>query len=242
MFNQVKNDKNSEKKDDKTPIKGKSQVIQPRSAIPKWGGCVKTGSREIKLLNTCPVDNWLMLLAAANLKHRDAYQATMNIAGKEEVTKVMRMVCLCQYLEAKLELAKFNGIEPISNVINMYGNEQELFVSHMSFAFEHSIKTSCSSVECPEVEFQKLFKTIPHLPGSQHYLQMMLQFLSMKGYLEAPHHVVAERCKMKISHLNWPFHLSSLTQKLEKSKFLSPFYLTDWTCLSDLSKKKQTRS
>eukprot|EP00112_Aurelia_sp_Birch-Aquarium-sp1_P026281 Seg9236.2 transcript_id=Seg9236.2/GoldUCD/mRNA.D3Y31 product="hypothetical protein" protein_id=Seg9236.2/GoldUCD/D3Y31 len=150
----------------------KQNIVKPtsnsgqRPEIPSWGGSIATGNRVVGLSNTCPVDNWLMLLAVANLAHPKAYQTAWNMAYNDEIAKVFRFVPLCQYLEAKLQIAKMNGLEPIKDTIKMYGNEQGMFVSYLSFAYEHSIRSTCSSPACPQGVLHKTFKLFPRLPGT----------------------------------------------------------------------------
>ena len=140
--------------------------LEQRSALPSWRGSIASGSKVVKLSNTCPVDNWLMLLAVANLAHPEAYRAAWTMAGSDEIAKVFKFVPLCQYLEAKLHLTKINGLEPVCNTIDMYGNEQERFVRHLSSAFEHSIKSSCSSPACPQSVLSRIAKFCPCLTGT----------------------------------------------------------------------------
>ena len=181
-----------------------------RSAIPLWGGSIATGNRVVKLSNTCPVDNWLMLLAVANLAHSNAYRAAWSMAYNDEIAKVFRFVPLCQYLEAKLHIAKMNGLEPVNNTINMYGNEQELFIRYLSFAFEHSIRSTCSSPACPQGVLNKTFKLFPRLPGSTQYLADDVTSFVNEWLLNGS----LSRCGRKMQGESFPIDLTFPSEQL----------------------------
>ena len=184
--------------------------VEQRSAIPSWGGSIATENRIVKLSNTCPVDNWLMLLAVANLAHPKAYRAAWNMGYKDEIAKVFRFVPLCQYLEAKLHIAKMNGLEPVNDMINMYGNEQEMFVRYLSFAYEHSIRSTCSSKACPQGALEKIFKLFPRLPGTTPLSAAdVISFVNewlLKGSLS--------RCGRKMQGNSFPIELTFASERL----------------------------
>ena len=136
------------------------------SILPSWGGTCKTDARKIKLINTCPIDNWLMLFQVFNVRFRDMYSILINMAS-DEMKEVLKYIPLCRYLNAKLQLAKMNGMDPIAGTCNFYGNETEIFVRHLSFAYEYEHYSECSNKACPRTRLSQTFKSMPRLPGDK---------------------------------------------------------------------------
>lgn len=143
-----------------------NQVAARSSILPSWGGTYKTDARQIKLTNTCTIDNWLMLFQVVNARFRDVYSILINMAS-DEMKKVLKHIPLCRYLEAKLQLAEMNGMDPITGICNFYGNEAEMFVRHLSFAYKYQHNSECSNKACPRTKLSQTFKSMPRLPGDK---------------------------------------------------------------------------
>ena len=116
------------------PTSARNTVIEPPVRISRtidnlavfpWGGLTSAG---IQLVNTCPVDNWLMLFQAlVKLRKVDLDELGESC---QIIYDALKMIDENQYSDAKVSVLS-NKPQVISNIINFYGGEDELFLKHL---------------------------------------------------------------------------------------------------------------
>ena len=109
-----------------------------------WGGLTSAG---IQLVNTCPVDNWMMLFQAL-VKLRKVDLDELGESGKI-ICDALKMIDENQYSDAKVSVLP-DKPRVISNIINFYGGEDELFLKHLQSFMKSRATTLCSSENCPQ--------------------------------------------------------------------------------------------
>ena len=62
-------------------------------------------------------------------------------------------------------MAEVNNVEAKRNCYNFHGNEQDLFIKHLSFLFAHSESSHCDSPFCSLQDKSKVYHNYPRLPG-----------------------------------------------------------------------------
>ncbi len=141
------------------------------------------------------------------------------MAYNDKIDKIFRFVPLYQYLEAKLHIAKMNGLEPANDTINIYGmNRRCLFViSHLPMNIRSDPLVLVQ--HAPKVHYTKHLSSFPVYLERHRCHQLMLHPSSTNGFLRVPCHAVAEKCKENHFQSNLHFQVSSSIQKPEKSKF-----------------------
>ena len=140
----------SEKNDPDDPKKKnekfKRNVVRPAKiemTAPINGG--REGTKTFA--NTCPIDGWLFLLRLI----ADAYPETIGAvivnfgSSQPMITSAFRYCKIEEYDLAKSVMAEVKYIEAKRNCYNFHGNEQDLFIKHLSFLFAHSESSHCDS-------------------------------------------------------------------------------------------------
>jgi hypothetical protein len=87
-----------------------------------WGGETTTG---IRLVNTCPIDNWLMIFQALERSKKiDLSELTETGAT---IASALQLIDDKQFGDAKIETL-FTQPQVINNTINLYGSEDDYFI------------------------------------------------------------------------------------------------------------------
>ena len=107
-----------------------------------------------------------MLCQVVNVRFRDMFYILINSASVE-MKNVLKHIPLRRYLDTKLQLAKMNCMDPITGTCNFYGNETEMFVRHLSFAYKYQQDSDCSNRACPRAKLSQTFKSLPPLHGDK---------------------------------------------------------------------------
>jgi len=160
----------------------KAQTLRLPRVCP-WGGLYKCGSLRIKLVNTCPIDNFLTLFSLNIEENSFLWRELENSPYASTLLQVISLYKKNKFPEAKIRWleqmpSKFNV--STSGELDVWGNEQELFLRCISEAFEATCTTICSSPHCPRkqriittkyVNLQEV--TVIHL--NEEYLQASLR-------------------------------------------------------------------
>ena len=108
-----------------------------------WAG---TTSNGFQLVNTCPVDNWLMIFQAL-VKSERVNLDELNVTG-QVISNALNLINQDRYSDAKVEILPHRP-RVRSNIIDFYAGEDELFLQHMSPYMKSGTSTSCQSETCP---------------------------------------------------------------------------------------------
>ena len=98
------------------------------------------------MVNTCPLDNWLMIFQVLVKSNKLNLDDLMQ-AGALMKTALL-LVDLHQYADAKSTILP---TAPLINsgIINLYGNESDYFIRHLQPFLTTTVTTSCNLNTCP---------------------------------------------------------------------------------------------
>ena len=148
--------------------------------VPPWGGQVNTPFLgALTLTNTCPIDNFLTIFYVLMKNHQNAMQHMLNspeLYARTLVT-ITNLFDQSQFTEGKCEWLKlfpgqFNLSQNGSNQLNLYGNEEELFVSRLFPVLGTTYTSICNSPHCPVKVKQNHSRAIT-LRYENHFLHKM---------------------------------------------------------------------
>jgi hypothetical protein len=108
-----------------------------------WGGMTSTGT---ELVNSCPLDNWLMIFQAFVKSNKLNLDDLME-AGAIIKTALL-LVDLHQYADAKVTVLPTPPLIR-SGIIDLYGNEADNLIPHLKPFLASTITTSCDLNTCP---------------------------------------------------------------------------------------------
>lgn len=125
--------------------------------VPPWGGaCFCAGSAYFvsQLKNTCPIDNYLTIFYVLMCEHNSFLQYLNNSIDDYARTliKVKDLFDQGMHFEGKMQWlslfpGRFNMNVPI---LDLWGNEEELFLSHLRPVTCTTYSGTCSSFGCPK--------------------------------------------------------------------------------------------
>ena len=131
-------------------------VMPANLAVPPWGGVfgIPLGG-QISLVNTCPIDNFLTIfyvLIKQQTKFAQHLSTSTESYARILIDRIVKMFDNGYFAEGKCEWLKlfpgrFNLEQP--GQINLWGNEEELFVSRTTSALESTFTSTCPSKHCP---------------------------------------------------------------------------------------------
>jgi len=133
----------------------RTTVIRLPKVCP-WGGLYKSncGNITIKLINTCPIDNFLTIFSV-NIKRNSYLLHQIRQIKKPFASKLLEVAEL--YNNRRFADAKIKWLQQLpqvdvttSGTINVWGNEEEYFVRYLSEAFATTITSTCVSPHCPK--------------------------------------------------------------------------------------------
>ncbi len=129
--------------------------------VPPWGGSLQnvSGMGTQTLKNTCPIDNYLtiffVLMHDFKKLHQELSSSTELYAAT--LIQIKNLFDAKMFSEGKLKwLQLFPGrFDLTSAVIDLWGNEDDLFLSRLQSAVTTKYIGTCSSVACPaqQVEY-----------------------------------------------------------------------------------------
>jgi len=124
-------------------------------SVPPWGGAVVVPHQgQVKLVKTCPIDNFLTIFYVLMKRHDKFMQYLKRSPEPYSVT----LITICQmfdngdFAEGKCAWLKlFPGRFDLSGTVqlDLWGNEEELFVSRLFSSLETTFTSTCSSPHCP---------------------------------------------------------------------------------------------
>ena len=123
------------------------------------------------MTNTCPIDNWLVIMHAILQSSPEVSAKVSGMSSKDNGANLVFTLCELykegRFNEAKWMLGKVNNLVPNGNTVNFYGNEHTLFVKHLEFLYRYTTKSVCSSEFCPEKTSVRLAKSTPTINDMQ---------------------------------------------------------------------------
>ena len=176
-----------------SPVGPTIPTIDSLVVIP-WGGETSSG---IKLINTCPLDNWLMIFQAlvkSNHINLDELTETGNI-----ISTALQLIKNNQCADAKVAVLT-TPPQVVSNCIDKYGNEDDYFIKIPRPYLASKVTTTCSLDTCPFPCHTSTSSTVnlgypPELSNNvfldvlDNWLQPDVSQCRRKFDAEPPHHI-----------------------------------------------------
>lgn len=144
--------------------------------VPPWGGTLNNTAQMVTqtLTNTCPIDNYLtifyVLLTDNKKLHQELVMSTEIFAGT--LVHIKNLFDARMFSQAKLEWlnlfpARFDLTSPI---IDLWGNEDDLFLSRLQPVLRTTYTGTCSSPSCPaqQVDYVSHNVTLRYLSAYIH--------------------------------------------------------------------------
>ena len=105
--------------------------------FPEWGGSVCVQDTNTSMVNTCPIDNWLVIIYII-LVYPAIYKGLSCMVEQPQAKILLKLYELYKqkkFNEAKWYLAQLNNlsahITKQGAVVNFFGNEHNRFVRHI---------------------------------------------------------------------------------------------------------------
>ena len=137
------------------PQTGQIKEAQAVLQVPHCGGKLTVPHQgQVNLVNTCPTDNFLTIFYVLMKTRNKFFQYLLRSPELYAVTliKICEMFNDGNFVEGKCEWLKlfpgrFNL--PQSDQLDLWGNEEDLFVSRLYSALETSFTSTCPYPHCP---------------------------------------------------------------------------------------------
>jgi hypothetical protein len=144
-------------KTEPTIAKNNSTTTAPLAMeFPEWGGSIHINNRNISMVNTCPIDNWLVITYIILQLYPPIYKGLSNMVtcpGAKMLLRLYELYKQKMFSEAKWYLAQLNNLSAHTTkdgaVVNFFGNEHNRFVRHIASLFRHTSVSRCSNENCP---------------------------------------------------------------------------------------------
>ena len=136
-----------------------------------WAGKITRQNQYIELVNTCPIDNFLMIFDY--LVHYR--KADINLLPKplpiifQDINKLLPNK---QFGEAKMKW--FGNVQFLPVIVNgqidIFGNEHELFIKGIDKVLVNTVTSTCSEPNCPQrvIQLKSYSIDLGVLPRAQH--------------------------------------------------------------------------
>lgn len=132
-----------------------------------WGGTFQVQNETFRIVNSCPIDNYLFMFA--NWFHNNIDEL-LNFPIQQQVKECLvtsiHLITERMYGSAKAKwMSNFNNfphgflLPDNKSAITLYGNEFEMFVNLLRPMFSTEVEAVCSAANCPK-------KTCVHVMNS----------------------------------------------------------------------------
>lgn len=127
----------------------------PGLMIIPWGGLTISNGNALQLINTCPIDNCLMILHALTTESAKiiSYLDNNNELVCQILCKSLELVRRGEFAEAKLEWIKMGCPIKVgaNGILDFWGNEETMFTQYLIPLMRSNVTSSCSSTSCPQL-------------------------------------------------------------------------------------------
>ena len=171
--------------------------------FPEWGGSVCIKDTNTSMVNTCPIDNWLVISYIILQLYPAIYKGLSNMVaqpGAKTLLKLYEFYKQKKFNEAKWYMAQLNNlsahITKEGAVVNFFGNEHNCFVRHIASLFRHTSISTCSNENCPQkvlITDSTSNPSIAELPCTSNNIQQSLS-REIKCWFESGFH---SQCLLK---------------------------------------------
>lgn len=125
--------------------------------VPKWGGYAYLQDNVvIKLINTCPVDNYLTILYLYLKDHPQVLHHLSELAVEHQYARCLVNV-VQSFDDAAAGTGKVHWLQQfpnfdfsVSSTVDIWGCEQDMFVPCLTPVTTNTLTTTCTSQDCPQ--------------------------------------------------------------------------------------------
>ena len=155
------------KKTTQSPIPSAQKTVPPMPPPPPttppppglmiipWGGHTISNGSALRLINTCLIDNCLMILYALTTESAKigSYLDKNNEIVCQILCRTLELIRRGEFAEAKLEWMKTGcPVQVGSNgILDFWGNEETMFTQYLIPLIRSNVTSSCSSTSCPQL-------------------------------------------------------------------------------------------
>ena len=125
--------------------------------VPKWGGFAYLHDNVvIKLINTCPIDNYLTIFYLYLKEHPEVLYQLSQLAKSDRYARCLNNV-VQSFDDAASGAGKVHWLQQFtqfnfesSSTVDVWGCEQDIFVPCLAPVTTSTLRTICSSKDCPK--------------------------------------------------------------------------------------------
>ena len=116
---------------------------------------IPCNGNALQLINTCPIDNCLMILHALTTESAKirSYLDNNNELVCQILCKSLELVRRGEFAEAKLEWIKMGCPIKVgaNGILDFWGNEETMFTQYLIPLMRSNVTSCCSSTSCPQL-------------------------------------------------------------------------------------------
>lgn len=150
------------KRTTQSPIPSAQKTVPPMPPPPPpglmiipWGGYTISNGSALRLINTCPIDNCLMILYALTTESAKigSYLDKNNEIVCQILCRTLELIRRGEFAEAKLEWMKTGCPVQVgtNGILDFWGNEETMFTQYLIPLIRSNVTSSCSSKSCPQL-------------------------------------------------------------------------------------------
>lgn len=127
----------------------------PGLMIIPWVGHTVSNGNALQLINTCPIDNCLMILHALTTESAKirSYLDNNNDLVCQILCRSLELIRRGEFAETKLEWIKMGCPIKVgaNGILDFWGNEETKFTEYLIPLMRSNVTSSCSSTSCPQL-------------------------------------------------------------------------------------------
>ena len=120
-----------------------------------WGGDTISNGSALQLINTCPIDNCLMIWYALTTESAkiDSCLDNNNEIVCQILSRTLELIRRGEFAAAKLEWMRTGCPVQVgrNGVLDFWGNEETMFTQYLIPLMRSNVTSSCSSPSCPQL-------------------------------------------------------------------------------------------
>ena len=128
-----------------------------QTLVPKWGGIADLDDGiHIKLINTCPIDNYLTLFYLYFKSHPDIYNQLKHSPESNTIANYL-IQTLEHFDDEEFAIGKVHWLKQfpnfdfsLSGTVNVWGSEQDMIMPCLAPILHSTQETICNSDNCPQ--------------------------------------------------------------------------------------------
>ena len=139
-------------------------------SVPAWGGTANLGGNiVIKLINTCPIDNYLTIFYLYLKEHQNVLES-LKTSSAEYAKRLVQIVLAFErrdFATGKvIWLKQFGNFDfSTSGTVDVWGCELDMVMPCLAPILSSTLQMSCDTIDCPQkersIQCKSIFITAP---------------------------------------------------------------------------------